>query len=114
MTLMETTEREGAEAFRAGLPLNSCPYSGEAGEYWADGWWEAWRKKTESELDIIFTNHGSIFLVRGGTKSGREWLDTNLAADAMRWGIFWCVEPRYAAAIAEGADADGLNVGDVA
>ena len=44
----------------------------------------------------------------------REWLDTNLAADAMRWGIFWCVEPRYAAAIAEGADADGLNVGDVA
>ena len=32
----------------------------------------------------------------------------------MRWGIFWCVEPRYAAAIAEGADADGMNVGDVA
>ena len=44
-TEAELLEREGALAYLSGLPLCACPYQGETAEWWADGWWRAYRRE---------------------------------------------------------------------
>jgi hypothetical protein len=52
----------------------------------------------------------SLVLVRGNTEAGREWLDANVAPDAMRLAGRVACEPRYLAPLVDGAVCDGLTV----
>jgi hypothetical protein len=61
--------------------------------------------------DIVFLNHGSIFLLRAETPVGEEWLSEHISPDAMTWGGSIVVEPRYVDDIAYGAADAGLTVG---
>lgn len=58
--------------------------------------------------DLQFTNHGSIVLLAALTEAGQEWVSEHLPDDAMTFGNAIVIEPRYVAAIAEGAVAAGL------
>jgi hypothetical protein len=61
-------------------------------------------------MDISVENHGSIFLMRPVTPEGATWLAENIGEDAMYLGDALAVEPRYAEAIVEGMQDDGLEV----
>lgn len=61
--------------------------------------------------DILLENHGSLYILRGNTATGDEWLAANLDPDALRWGDGYVVEPRYLSAITDGALAHGLSLG---
>lgn len=58
--------------------------------------------------DIRVQNEGSLFVLYGETKAGRDWLEENLDPDGMRWATGFVVEHRYVEPIVEGAAADGL------
>ena len=63
-------------------------------------------------IDIAFENHGSIVLIRGLSDTGQAWLDENVGDDETQcFGNAVVAEPRYCAAIIEGARRDGLIVG---
>ena len=65
-----------------------------------------------SPLDIKFENHGSIFLIRGISLVGQAWVDENVGDDeTLFFGNAIVAEPRYVAAIAQGALDAGLVVG---
>jgi hypothetical protein len=62
--------------------------------------------------DIVVENHGSIFLLRPTSRSGREWLDQNIG-EPNGFQPYWptvVVEPRYVADIVNGMHADDLGV----
>lgn len=60
--------------------------------------------------DLQFVNHGSIVLCYPSSDAGREWVDEHLSADdVICWGDGIAIEPRYVAAIVEGATGDGLT-----
>jgi hypothetical protein len=64
--------------------------------------------------DIVIENHGSIFLLRPISKSGRQWLDQNIG-DQNGFQPYWptvVVEPRYIADIVNGIQADDLEVSE--
>jgi hypothetical protein len=64
------------------------------------------------ENDIVIENHGSIFLLRPISKSGREWLDQNIG-DQNGFQPYWptvAVESNYIADIMNGIQADDLEV----
>jgi hypothetical protein len=64
-----------------------------------------------ASADVRIDNHGSILIVNGLTEAGREWMDNNLASDALTWGAHGIVvEPRYLGDIVEGMINDGLEV----
>jgi hypothetical protein len=61
--------------------------------------------------DIIFENHGSLFLLRPVSKVGQTWLDENVGDEnTLTFGGAVVCEPRYVEAIVLGAQADGLEV----
>ncbi len=60
--------------------------------------------------DISIHDHGSILIFVPRTETGMEWMNDNLDRGAMRWAGGIVVEPRYAADIVVGAQADGLLV----
>lgn len=63
------------------------------------------------EVDLRVENHGSVFLLRPLTDAGRTWIEEHVQYES--WQMFGgaiSMEPRYAAAIVEGAQNDGLNV----
>jgi hypothetical protein len=61
--------------------------------------------------DLSCICHGSIWLIYANTETGQAWVAEHIDEEATRWhsGAV-VVEPRYVAAIAEGAMADGLTV----
>jgi hypothetical protein len=61
--------------------------------------------------DLVFENHGSLFLVRPVSKSAQLWLDENVGDENTLTfaGAIVC-EPRYVEAIAQGAIEAGLVV----
>jgi hypothetical protein len=59
--------------------------------------------------DITVTNHGSIISFAPASDAGEEWLTENLP-DAQCLGKVRHCEPRYAQAIIDGAQGDGLMV----
>jgi hypothetical protein len=61
-------------------------------------------------IDLIVSNHGSIFLLTPVSDSGRQWVSEHIPDDAQRLGDNIAVEHRYIADIIEGAQADGLEV----
>ena len=61
---------------------------------------------------IVVENHGSIFLLRPTSRSGREWLDKNIG-EQNGFQPYWptvVVEPRYVVDIVNGMQADDLGV----
>lgn len=60
--------------------------------------------------DLIFENHGSLFLARPITDAGIDWLRDTSPDDAQFFGPAMVVEPRYAALVAKMAREDGLVV----
>jgi hypothetical protein len=68
-----------------------------------------------TEIDLTFTDHGWILLLRSHTSCGACWIGEHIPAEARRWRDARgrdavVVEPRYVEAIACGAVADGLLV----
>lgn len=60
--------------------------------------------------DLKVTGGGSIFLLRGVTARGREWIDQNISQDRTEFGGAIVVEHRYITDIVIGARRDGLRV----
>ncbi len=63
--------------------------------------------------DIQVENHGSIILLRPLTTYGADWIEQNVLSvndEAQTFGGALVCEPRYVAAIIEGAQADDLEV----
>lgn len=70
--------------------------------------------RRKAKPDILFANHGSIWLMRGNTPAGNDWIAEKVnTEDAISLGGAIAVEHRYAWPIADGAVADGLTVGDL-
>jgi hypothetical protein len=61
--------------------------------------------------DLVFENHGSVFLIRPLSESGQQWLDENVGDEnTLTFGGAIVCEPRYVEAIAHGAAEAGLVV----
>lgn len=62
-------------------------------------------------VDIEAADMGSIVLLTPLTEEGRNWIGDNCQAESWQWlGNGLCVDHRYADAILEGAEADGLAI----
>jgi hypothetical protein len=61
-------------------------------------------------VDVSVENHGSVFLFRLHTSAAREWVNDNVASDAMFFGDALAVEHRFAASVAAGMIQGGLEV----
>ncbi len=62
-------------------------------------------------IDIRFESHGSIVLIRGLSELGQAWLNENVGDDETQYfGNAICAEPRYCAAVWQGAVDAGLTV----
>jgi hypothetical protein len=60
--------------------------------------------------DIPIENHGSLYLLRPASASGREWLDAYIQSDALTFSNAVVCEPRYVSNIVFGAQSDGPEV----
>jgi hypothetical protein len=62
-------------------------------------------------IDLVATNHGSLFVLEPHTQPAREWCDENLGDDeTQHWGLDGIVvEPRYLEDILQGARERGLH-----
>ena len=61
--------------------------------------------------DLLFENHGSLFLIRPLSEFGQQWLDENVGDEnTLTFGGAVVCEPRYVEAIYFGAKQDGLAV----
>ncbi len=60
--------------------------------------------------DVVIQDEGTIFLVRGQSVAGAEWIVEHLPDDAMRFGGAIVVEHRFIDDIVNGMQADGLTV----
>jgi hypothetical protein len=61
--------------------------------------------------DLLFENHGSIFLIRPVSPIGQQWLDENVGDEnTLTFGGAIVCEPRYAETIYFGAKQAGLAV----
>ena len=64
-----------------------------------------------SPTDLIFENHGSLFLIRPVSQAGKTWLDENVGGEnTLTFAGALVCEPRYVEAILFGAQSDGLEV----
>ena len=63
------------------------------------------------QLDLVFENHGSLFLIRPLSESGQQWLDENVGDEnTLTFGGAVVCEPRYVEPIYFGAKQEGLAV----
>ena len=60
--------------------------------------------------DLIFENHGTIWLMTPNTDAGKDWVNEHIPEDAMKHGNAIVIEHRYVWDIINGALADGLIV----
>jgi hypothetical protein len=60
--------------------------------------------------DVEITGGGSLYLFLLLTDQAREWVEEFVSRDRQMLGCGLAVEHRYAAALAEGMQADGLVV----
>ncbi len=63
-----------------------------------------------TNLDLVFENHLSLFLIRPVSSPGQSWLDENIDGEAQTFGNAVVCEPRYVEAILQGAIEAGLEV----
>ena len=63
------------------------------------------------QLDLVFENHFSLFLIRPVSPIGQLWLDENVGDEnTLTFGGAVVCEPRYVKAIYFGAKQAGLAV----
>ena len=67
-------------------------------------------KTTKSQVDVVVTNHGSIFLVDPLNILATDWLKENVQEDAQHFGKKLVVGHRYIEDLVEGMKHDGLVV----
>jgi hypothetical protein len=66
---------------------------------------------SEPACDLIFENHGSLFLIRPLSTEAQQWLDENVGDEnTLTFGGAVVCEPRYVDAIVYGAVQAGLMV----
>ncbi len=66
---------------------------------------------TSPTVDLYFEGHGSIVLIRPVSPAGQNFLDEKVGdSETQTWGGAVVCEPRFCAAIAEGAIEAGLEV----
>lgn len=63
----------------------------------------------QEAVDLTVQNHGSVYLVRGLTQAGGEFL-LDADGEAQYWGGALAVEPGYIASVVELARRRGLRV----
>ena len=64
-----------------------------------------------SPTDLIFENHGSLFLIRPVSSAGQSWLDENVGDEnTLTFGDAVVCEPRFAPDVYRGAIEAGLAV----
>lgn len=61
-------------------------------------------------MDIQIQNEGSIYLIRGISENGQQWLDDHISDDAQMFGDVIVVEHRYIDDIVSGIIQDGLKL----
>jgi dipeptidase len=66
--------------------------------------------KQQQKPDLVFADHGSIWLMTFGTPAGQEWIADHMPDHAQRLGNAIAIEFRYVADIIVGAQGDGLTV----
>ena len=72
---------------------------------------DAFQQSGSSPTDLIFENHGSIFLIRPISPAGQQRLDENVGDEnTLTFGGAIVCEPRYVEAVAHGAIEAGLAV----
>ena len=67
---------------------------------------------TASTADVRVTGGGSVYVFMLLSPEARAWVEENVSADRMMLGPSLAVEWRFAAALAEGMEADGLVLTD--
>jgi hypothetical protein len=65
-----------------------------------------------AQLDVIFENHGSIWLADPRTEAAMEWIRDNVTGSVTWIAGRLLVEPRYVAELVEGMQLAGLEVGN--
>lgn len=64
-----------------------------------------------SQIDLVFENHFSLFLIRPASPLGQQWLDENVGDEnTLTFGGAVVCEPRYVEPIVQGAVEAGLEV----
>jgi hypothetical protein len=61
-------------------------------------------------VDVEIVDGVSVFLFWSLTNEARQWVETCVSPDRQMYGNGLAVEWRYAAALAEGMQRDGLKV----
>ena len=65
--------------------------------------------ETETE-DFVAANHGGFVLLQPVTEAARSWVDDHIANDAPVLAGRIAIELRYASAVFEGIESDGLTI----
>jgi hypothetical protein len=60
--------------------------------------------------DVEVMDEGSVVMLRPLTEAANDWIDENIPDDALWFGGALAVEWRYADAIIDGMQCDGLEV----
>lgn len=63
---------------------------------------------TQQSPDVLVANEGTVFLFNPLTSRAKEWLSENVQPDAQWFGTTLVVEHRYAWALAQGMQREGL------
>lgn len=66
--------------------------------------------KEITNSDVAVLNEGSIFLFRPNTEAGRNWINDNIADDAIWHNDSLVVEHRFVQDIIDGMIEDGLLI----
>ena len=62
-------------------------------------------------VDVRVNDQGSVVLLQPITEAASDWIDENIESEGWQWfGGALAVEHRYADAIIEGMQSDGLGV----
>ena len=65
---------------------------------------------TAVRADVCITGGGTVILFLLETPEARQWVDEHVSRDRQMFGHGLAVEHRYAAALADGMQADGLVI----
>lgn len=67
-------------------------------------------REPDSVIDLVFHNHGSVWLMEPRTPLADEWIADNIPEDAPMLGNNIAIEARYVPDVVIGAIKDGLSV----
>ena len=66
--------------------------------------------KPTPHVDVLVSNHGSIFTFALLTDAAKDWVGEHVDPDAQYFGGALVVEHRFAQDLADGMQGDGLQV----